>query len=150
MVSSRSLDYFPKPVQFVIKEVSLSSSWRPIEKSTKGWKCRAQLTVVVPTPTETFTVPFLHQRLGEIAEEGGRKTIEVRWQGCLLWDWAFCLWWEITLESTTNGCLNKTWIMTTPEAILTWVGKYYKTPPEVKSYRQFMGCWERENWSSPL
>lgn len=122
----------------LIKGVSLSSSWRSIEKSTNGWQCREQLTVVILHQLIHLQYHSHTKGIRETVEEGGRKIIEVRRRGHLLWDWALCLWREITLESTTNGRLNKTWTMTTPEAILTWMGKYYKTPPKMKSYGQFM------------
>ena len=108
----------------------MSSSWGPIEKSTNGQQYREQLTAVVPHQLIHYSTIPAPKTWGDC--RGGRqkdcKSQMMRMSPVRL---GLLPMMGNTLESTTNGYLSKTQMMITPEAILIWMWKYYKTPPKL-------------------
>lgn len=112
-------------------------------------KCREPLTAVVPHQPIQLQRDSYTQGSGETVEQRGEKlqTPEDRDVCREVVPSAYDR--EITLDIIINGCLNKTWTMITPEANLTWMEDYHKTPPLGEELEAVNGYQEGENWTSP-
>lgn len=92
-----------------------------LQKTKNNWlKYREQLTMRWSAPTNISTIKYTSVRLRKHHRREGMKVCKTMGNGYVLWNFALCFQKSYTQQL---GHLNKSWIMTAPADMPTWIGE---------------------------